>query len=188
MRRENVVVPHESSSMLCQASLGARQSIVVPTKMVRRAGRIVVVSPLKSVLLLSGKDPEDATAPPFWFVPGGGAEGDETAEAAARRELYEEVGAVVGDLGPVVWRRRVSFGFAGSWYEQDESFFVVLSERFTPQATALTPLEQRTTTGARWWPVQELLTTCESVHPPGLGPLVANWLAEGPPARPLWIS
>jgi len=171
-----------------QAPRPAGQARTVAHYLTRRAGRVVLIEPKRSVLLLSGTDPSDATAPPFWFVPGGGAENDETPEQAARREVYEEVGARLEDLGPPVWHRHVSFPFGGDWYDQYEWFFVVRVARFDPRAAALTELERRATTGARWWPLAELAETEEAVHPAGLAWLVTEWLANGPPAQPRSID
>lgn len=154
----------------------------------RRAGRVVLVSQEGSVLLLSGTDPRLPDAPRFWFVPGGGAADGETLEEAARRELYEEVGARVGELGPPAWRREVSFVFDGAHYHQAESFFVVRAPYFRPEPTALTDLERRAGMAARWWPLAELATTREVVHPAALASLLAAWLAEGPPPEPLVID
>lgn len=154
----------------------------------RRAGRVVFVGPRPTVLLLSGRDPSIPGAREFWFVPGGGAEAGETVRDAARREVHEEVGAHVADLGPVVWQRRVCFSFDGAWYEQNECFFVVPTERFDPRPLGLTELEVRMTTGVRWWPLDELATAPAVVHPRDLAALVASWLSSGPPSRPLEIE
>lgn len=131
-----------------------------------------------SVLLLSGRDPGDARAPRFWYLPGGGADAGETLEEAARREIYEETGAHIGEVGPVVWERHLSFVFDGSPFDQDESFFLVRTSRFVVQPTALTLLEQRSTTGSRWWPIDELARTQEVVYPANLAALIATWLSS----------
>jgi 8-oxo-dGTP pyrophosphatase MutT (NUDIX family) len=154
----------------------------------RRAGRVVLVDPAGAVLLLAGRDPGVDGAPEFWFVPGGGAEAAETIEEAARREVFEEVGAELGDLGPVAWTRRVSFPFDGGWFDQSECFYVVRTTTFIPRATALTELERRSTTGARWWPLAELAGTSQAVHPPRLAMLVRDWLLSGPPGQPIEID
>lgn len=161
---------------------------------VRPAARVVLLDPADAVLLLSGQDPGRPRGPLFWFVPGGGAEPGEDIRDAARREVFEEVGGRLGDLGPVVWYRHTRFAFDGRWYDQHESFFVVRTERFTVRATALTELEQRAVTGSRWWPLAELGAVtapgaaAEVVYPPQLAPLIQAWVASGPPATPLPIA
>ena len=159
-----------------------------PPTLSRQAARVVMLDQTGAVLLLSGRDPAVAGAPGFWFVPGGGAHPGEALEATARREVYEETGAVLGDLGPVVWRRHASFAFDGIWYEQSESFFVVRTEAFVPRPTALTELEQRFTTGARWWALAQLASTEEVVYPGRLAALVTEWVASEAPERPLTID
>jgi 8-oxo-dGTP pyrophosphatase MutT (NUDIX family) len=148
----------------------------------RRAARVVLVDPTPAVLLLAGRDPSDPAAPPFWFVPGGGADEGESTADAARRELREETGAVLGHLGPVVWTRRADFVFDGREFRQREAFYVVSTDRFPVQATALTEAEGRFITSWRWWPLAELAVTDEVVYPTDLARLVARWLGPGPPA------
>ncbi len=154
----------------------------------RRAARLVLLDEGNAVLLLSGRDPGLEGAPLFWFLPGGGVDAGETLEDAARREVYEETGARLGDLGPVVWERDVSFPFDGKQFEQHEFFFVVRTVRFPVSPTALTDLELRMTTGARWWPLDELATPKEPVYPSNLASLISSWLVEGPPVAPRLIE
>ena len=131
----------------------------------RKVARVVLVDETGAVLLLSGRDPEVPSAREFWFTPGGGAEPGEALEDAARREVHEETGHVVGDLGPVRWRRETSFTFGGLAFDQDESYFVVPTSRFCVRPTAWTELESRSVTGWRWWPQKELRASGAVVYP-----------------------
>ncbi len=152
----------------------------------RRAARVVLVDPAQAVLLLAGRDPSDSAALPFWFVPGGGAHDGESIEDAARREVYEETGATLGELGPVVWLRRADFFFYGRAFHQQEAFYVVRIENFPVRATALTEEEDRFITSWRWWALADLAVTDEIVYPIDLAGLVARWVADGPaPSPPL---
>ncbi len=150
----------------------------------RRAARVVLLDEGNAVLLLSGRDPAVETAAIYWILPGGGAHAGETLEETARREVYEETGARLGELGPVVWQRYVSFPFDGHQFEQHESIFVVRTARFDVHPTALTDLEVRSTTGSRWWSADDLVMAKEAVYPPNLASLIAGWIIEGPPPGP----
>lgn len=159
-----------------------------PPVMRRTVARVVFVDEADAVLLLSGRDPSVAGAREFWFTPGGGAEPGETLEAAAAREVHEEVGHVVGRLGPVAWERSSRFDFDGISFAQEESFFVVRTARFDARRVAWTEFESRSVTGWRWWPAAELASTDVVVYPPELGVLVQEWVRAGPPARPKRIE
>jgi hypothetical protein len=88
----------------------------------------------------------------------------------------------------VVWERTEVFNFDGSTIVQEESFFVVRTASFHVRQVAWTDIESRATTGWRWWPVSELVASDILVYPPGLGGLIAAWLREGPPEKPLQIA
>jgi 8-oxo-dGTP pyrophosphatase MutT (NUDIX family) len=154
----------------------------------RRAGRVALLDEGNAVLLQSGIEPGTVGEPGFWFLPGGGALVGESLEAAVRREIFEETGARLDQLGPVVWERYVNFPFDGRQFEQHESIFVVRTSRFQVQPTALTELELRFTTGARWWPLEELAATDETIYPPALASLIQDWLVSGPPPAPVLID
>ncbi|MGW5097813.1 NUDIX hydrolase [Streptomyces nodosus] len=149
----------------------------------RRVARVVLLDPRDRILLLHGHEPDDP-ADDWWFTPGGGLEGDETREQAALRELAEETGITEVELGPVLWRRRCSFPFAGRRWDQDEWYYLARTAQTTAVASALTELERRSVVGARWWTCGELAEAHETVYPKRLAGLLRTLLDEGPPAGP----
>mgnify|MGYP001097879106 CR=1 FL=1 len=107
-----------------------------------------------------------------------------TREEAALRELVEETGITDVELGPVLWRRRCSFPFAGRRWDQDEWYYLARTTQTATRAVALTELERRSVAGARWWTCQELARAHETVYPTKLAGLLRRVLDEGPPATP----
>ncbi|CAL9608624.1 NUDIX hydrolase [Streptomyces sp. enrichment culture] len=153
----------------------------------RRVARVVLLDPEDRILLLHGHEPDDP-ADDWWFTPGGGVEGDETREEAARRELVEETGITDIELGPVLWRRRCSFPFAGRRWDQDEWYYLARTTQTATEAVGLTELERRTVAGARWWTCEELTRAHETVYPTRLAGLLCTLLDEGPPAGPVTLD
>lgn len=149
----------------------------------RKVARVVLLDPEDRILLLHGHEPDDP-ADDWWFTPGGGVEGDESRERAALRELSEETGITEVELGPVLWRRRCSFPFAGRRWDQDEWYYLARTTQTVTRALALTELERRSVAGARWWTCQELARSHETVYPTRLAELLRRLLDEGPPPRP----
>ncbi|MEW2067585.1 NUDIX hydrolase [Streptomyces sp. NPDC007346] len=157
------------------------------TAAARRVARVVLLDPDDRILLLHGHEPGDL-ADDWWFTPGGGLEGDETHEEAARRELAEETGVTDIELGPVLWKRTCSFPFDGRRWDQDEWYFLARTERTATGPQSLTELESRSVAGLRWWTSAELLTTRETVYPTRLAELLRTLLDEGPPRVPLVLA
>ncbi|MGI5438015.1 NUDIX hydrolase [Streptomyces shenzhenensis] len=153
----------------------------------RKVARVVLLDPDDRILLLHGHEPDDP-ADDWWFTPGGGLEGDETRAQAALRELAEETGITEVDLGPVLWRRRCSFPFAGRRWDQDEWYYLARTAQTATEAMALTELERRSVAGARWWTCRELALTHETVYPTRLAGLLRTLLDEGPPAGPMTLD
>ncbi|MHC2338798.1 NUDIX domain-containing protein [Bradyrhizobium sp. USDA 4454] len=110
----------------------------------RRAVRALITGD-REILLLRIRPPHGDC---FWIAPGGGIEGDETAEASLRRELAEELGLVDFAPGPTVWFRHHIFNWSGRRISQKEEYRIVHADRFDP--VMADEAEARVFDGFRW--------------------------------------
>jgi 8-oxo-dGTP pyrophosphatase MutT (NUDIX family) len=82
------------------------------TPTLRRAARVLLLDEYRRVLLVRFAYRGES----WWAAPGGGLEDHESHEEAARREVAEETGFELDELGPLVWRREDFFRFEGRLY------------------------------------------------------------------------
>lgn len=149
----------------------------------RVSARVVLVDRHARVLLFNAHDPSAPRAP-FWFTTGGGVEEGEALPAAAVRELREETGIELPaeDLVGPVWRRRVRFEFQGARYDGDEWFFLARLNGDGParvDTSGFSQMERDTIDAHRWWSVDELRDTTETVYPVQLADLLPDLLGDG---------
>ncbi|NQW85865.1 NUDIX domain-containing protein [Frigoribacterium sp. VKM Ac-2860] len=114
-----------------------------------------------------------------WITPGGGVDPGETHVEAAIRELHEETGQVVTEVGDVV---RVD-DFEVSWDDADHThghaeFYVVRLPHFEVVDDDWTDDERSDIVESRWFTLDELATTDEPVEPGDLAELLRRVLAE----------
>jgi 8-oxo-dGTP pyrophosphatase MutT (NUDIX family) len=110
------------------------------TPTLRRAARVLLLDENSRVLLVRFSYLGES----WWAAPGGGLKDDETHEEAAWREVAEETGFELDELGPWVWTREDVFRFEGRFYRQRERYFLASVPAFAPatSASALSPIIQ----------------------------------------------
>ena len=154
----------------------------------RSAARVVLLDRSARIFMVNAEDPLDPFKPPWWEIPGGGIGRGEDSAAAAARELYEETGIVDVEMGPVIWTQRVQFTFGGYYFDSDERIHVAWCDGGEYQPQHLEALEEAAFLGARWWEVDELLVSEESVLPALLRDYLAPIAAGELPVEPIDIS
>ena len=140
----------------------------------RRSSKVVILDGDGAVLLFCGGDPARPEAGVWWFLPGGGLDAAESFEEAAVREVHEETGYVIDDPGPIVLRREFDFQFNGRRWRADEAYFIVKTTRFDVSSDGWDDIERQSIVQHRWWSLDELVGTQETVHPEGLAELVVR--------------
>ena len=142
----------------------------------RVCAKVLLIDPDDRVLLFSGIDRTHADRPPVWFPVGGAIEDGETLEAAAARETAEETGFEIDVLGPALFTRRFNWVFEGNAYDQEETYFLVRTSRNSPTDARWTDVEKATIVAHRWWTIDELTCTRETVYPEGLADILGHLL------------
>jgi 8-oxo-dGTP diphosphatase len=165
-----------------QADPHSPDGVTSPLRL-RDAARGVVLDSDGRILLVRFEFPDRH----LWACPGGGLEPGESHEDALRRELREEVGLEVEDVGPCVWTRTHVIPFLdGRWDGQVERFFMVEVDPFEPvPLLGLDQLRAEFVTDLRWWSADELATSAETHAPRRLPELVASLRASGRPLVPI---
>lgn len=133
----------------------------------RQASRVLVIDREEHLLLFRDSDLGLDPVPHWWVTPGGGVDPGESDVEAAVRELREETGLVTGAdalVGPVA-TRAVLHGFSDHITTQEEIFFAVWVDRFTPDASEQTEEELACFVGHGWFSAAEVHGLEEPVWP-----------------------
>lgn len=162
-----------------------------PFTLRRRAARVVLLDSSGQVLLLPARDPADASKGPWWEIPGGGIDRNETSADAARRELHEETGIGSVEMGPCVWTQHAVFSFGGYHFDQHEHIHVAWCDQIEVSAirpAGLEALEVLAFGTARWWALDDLLGSTERVLPHRLREFLPDLVDGRLPDEPHDIS
>ena len=148
--------------------------------------KLLLLDEEERLLLVRGRDPLSQDT--HWYPVGGGVEPGESLQQAAAREAYEETGLSALPQGVRVWFRDHTYFFGGRTTEVHEDWLLHSVRHFEPVPANLSDAERTSVVGFRWWRADELCRTSDSVFPPGLGPILADLLRDGPPAEPTDIG
>jgi 8-oxo-dGTP pyrophosphatase MutT (NUDIX family) len=138
-------------------------------RVLRSAARIIAIDETERVLLLQYAR---STGERFWATPGGGLEGDESFEAAAIREVAEELGVTGVTLEPL-WNASTVFEAAGRTIDQEERFFLLRLDASVIPTDVRAAHQADGILQARWWTISELRDTNDLLFPEDLAARVA---------------
>lgn len=146
----------------------------------RDAVRALILDQTRRALLVQFRDESGQV---WWAAPGGGIDEREDVEQALRRELAEEVGLEDFELGPEIWRRKHTFAWDGRLLRQSERFFLVEVPQHEPAPRV--DLAAELVYDVRWWTLEELDATTETLVPARLPELLRHVREHGPPPVPI---
>ena len=144
----------------------------------RATSRVLLFDRDNRFLLFLTKAP-DTSGVARWLTPGGGVDPGESQHEAAVRELHEETGLVLSDLGEPVW----THDFDVEWDDPDHDtghavFYEAEVDAFVPSQDFWTDDEKVDVLEHRWWRVEELATSCDRFEPAELVEIVQTRLEK----------
>ncbi|MBH0024230.1 NUDIX hydrolase [Salinibacterium sp. SWN248] len=144
----------------------------------RTTSRVLLFDREQRFLLFLTKAP-DTSGVARWLTPGGGVDPGESHHQAALRELEEETGLVIEDLGAPVW----AHDFVVEWDAADHDtghaeFYLAHTDAFEPSQEQWTADERVDVLAHRWWTIDELAATSDRYEPAELVGVIRTHLQE----------
>lgn len=141
----------------------------------RRVSRIILLDENDSFLLMKTASPRLAVPTIRWITPGGGVDEGETHTEGAIRELFEETGLRVSEVGDPVHTISGSATFDDGHVQTTYAeFFVVRTTRFEISRENWLDYEHSEILDVRWWNLEELDASDEPFGPQDLSSVIAR--------------
>jgi ADP-ribose pyrophosphatase YjhB (NUDIX family) len=151
----------------------------------RIGARVLLLDQQDRVLLIHARDPDDP-GHHWWELPGGGLDDGESLERAARREITEETGIELDQLGPQVWIRESRFHYRNRDHHRIDHVFLATCAHPEPTAaTTFTDNEKAGLIERTWFTAPELHKCEDKLLPAELPTLLDAILSGHVPEQPL---
>ena len=144
----------------------------------RATARIMLIDERDRIFLLKTHFDPEVGLPPRWLTPGGAIDDGESTLEAAVRELREETGMIIDPevLGEPVLEASGPWDWADglNYHTYTDTIYELKVQNFQPDTSGFTQDELRDILEYRWWTVDEILDSQESLAPHDL----RDWLKE----------
>jgi 8-oxo-dGTP pyrophosphatase MutT (NUDIX family) len=151
----------------------------------RVGARVLLLNSDDEVLLIHARDP-DQPAHHWWELPGGGQDPGEKLEDTARREIAEETGLVLDEIGRKLWTRESRFTYRGRVHHRLDHVYLARTDRTAPRtAVRHTANERAGLVERRWWSSPALLQCTDKLLPAEFPDLLQTLLEGNFPGSPL---
>ncbi|MEU5259725.1 NUDIX domain-containing protein [Amycolatopsis sp. NPDC021455] len=160
-----------------------------PSEPALRVGaRVLLLNPADEVLLIHARDPDNPDHH-WWELPGGGQAPGEKLEDTARREVAEETGLVVDQIGRKLWTRESRFTYRGREHHRLDHVYLARVDTTAPRtATRYTDNERAGLIERRWWSSAKLTDCADKLLPAELPGLLQTILDNRFPTAPLALT
>ncbi|MFI5590130.1 NUDIX hydrolase [Amycolatopsis sp. NPDC051758] len=150
----------------------------------RVGARVLLLNRDDEVLLIHARDPDDP-GHRWWELPGGGQDPGEKLEDTARREIAEETGLVLDEIGRKLWTRESRFTYRGREHHRLDHVYLAHTDHDAPQvALRHTANERAGLIERRWWPAVALGGCEDKLLPAELPELLEALLDDRFPDTP----